>query len=88
MLLDSPQVLAWLFLAHPVGMGASQLMAGGYGMVGNLAVAMLGGLVGGLTAASLRLEGQAWLVASILATAVGAVAATGLARALADRARA
>ena len=88
MLLDSPQVLAWLFLALPVGMGAPLLMAGRYGMAGNLGVVILGGLVGGLAAASLRLEGQAWLVASILATAVGAVVPTGLARAPPGRSRA
>lgn len=88
MFFDSPEVIAWLLLALPVGLFATQFINGRYSLAGKLGVAILGSVLGGLAAASLRLEGQAGMLASILASGVGAIAATGLARALPGRARA
>ena len=88
MRLDSPEVIQWLFLALPVALCASQFLGGRYGMGGNLGVAILGAIAGGLAAGLLRLQPEPALVVSILATVVGAMVATGLVRALPQRSRA
>lgn len=88
MFFDSPGVVAWLLLALPIGMFAAQLLGGRFGLAGNLGIALAGCILGGLAAAAYRLDGQAGLIASILATAAGAVMATGIVRALPGRSRA
>ena len=88
MFFDSPGVVAWLLLALPIGMFAAQLMRGRFELAGNLGVTLVGCLLGGLAVGLLRLDGQAGLIASILATVVGAVVATAVTRALPGRSRA
>ena len=88
MRLDSPEVIQWLLLALPIALCAAQFMPGRYGLTGNLGVAAVGGMAGGLAAGLLRLGPEPALVASILATVAGAVVATRAIRALPERSRA
>jgi uncharacterized membrane protein YeaQ/YmgE (transglycosylase-associated protein family) len=86
MVFEPSDVMAWALVALPVGLFVTQFMAGrGYGIAGDLGVAAAGALIGGVAVSWLGFEGQAGWLASMLATVVGAVLLTRLARSVPGR---
>ena len=84
MVLEPGDLLAWSLVALPVGVFGTQWMPGrGYGIAGDTAVAVVGALVGGFAVVFLGIQGQVGWLVSLLATVVGAVLFTRLARAVA-----
>ena len=87
MTLETPSILAWSLVGMLTGAIATQFLTSrSYGQGGDIAIGVLGALVGGLAVSLFGLQGQGGLVASTAAAFVGAVLLTGLARALARRA--
>jgi uncharacterized membrane protein YeaQ/YmgE (transglycosylase-associated protein family) len=82
---ESSDVMAWVLVALPVGLFATQFMARGYGIARDLGVGLAGALIGAVAVSWLGLQGQASWLASIVATVVGAVLITRLARAAPGR---
>jgi uncharacterized membrane protein YeaQ/YmgE (transglycosylase-associated protein family) len=82
MTVDFSGIIPWLVAALPIALCATGFMPGrGYGLVGDLGIGLVGALGGGYAAALLGIQGQvAWLT-GLLATIVGAVMLTRLARA-------
>ncbi len=84
--LEHGDMLTWLLVALPAGLFAAQFVPGrSHGTAGDIGVGLAGALVGGLGAAWLGLQGQGGRLASFLATVVGAVLLTRLARAVPGR---
>ena len=77
-------ILTWLVLGLIVGFIASRLMgAGGYGLLGDIVVGILGAVIGGwLSSWLLGIDVTGLNLTSIVVSIVGAVILIGLVRAL------
>ena len=83
MSVDFSGVIAWMLVALPFGLLAAHLMPGhGYGRLADLAIGLIGTILGGYTAALLSIQGQAGWIAGLFATIVGSMVVTRVARAL------
>jgi uncharacterized membrane protein YeaQ/YmgE (transglycosylase-associated protein family) len=85
MVLEISAFIAWVMVGLMAGSLTTQFMPGrGYGIAGDIAIGLVGALVGGL-AISLGLQGQGGLLGSILAAFVGVIMLARLARGLPGR---
>jgi uncharacterized membrane protein YeaQ/YmgE (transglycosylase-associated protein family) len=86
MVLEEGGVISWLLIALPVGLFATTLVRGcGYGRAADLALGILGALLGVVAVGWLGIQGQGGWLAGVLATVAGAVLLTMLARAATGR---
>lgn len=85
--LDPGGLLAWLIVGAIAGFLAGQVMkGGGYGLVGDIVMGILGAFVGGFLANLLGITGSMGLLGSILVAFIGACIFIALIRALPGRA--
>jgi uncharacterized membrane protein YeaQ/YmgE (transglycosylase-associated protein family) len=71
--LDPGGLLAWLIVGLVAGFLASMVMrGGGYGIVGDIIVGIVGAFIGGLLASLLGIGGSAGLLGSIIIAFIGA----------------
>ena len=81
--LDPGGVIAWLVVGAIAGWLAGQFMrGGGYGLVGDIIVGIIGAFLGGFVLTLLGIGGSAGFVGSIVVAFVGAVILIALLRAL------
>jgi uncharacterized membrane protein YeaQ/YmgE (transglycosylase-associated protein family) len=86
MTLDPGGLLAWLVVGLVAGFLAGQVMkGGGYGLVGDLVMGVVGAFVGGFLANFLGLTGSMGLIGSIVVAFVGACIFIAIVRALPGR---
>ena len=65
-------LLAWLVVGLIAGFLASMVMRGGYGIVGDIIIGIVGAFIGGLIASLLGFGGSAGFVGSIIIAFLGA----------------
>lgn len=71
--LSLPNVLWWLLVGLVAGFLASRVMrGGGYGLVGDIVVGLIGAFIGGWLAGFLGIGGSSSLIVSILIAFIGA----------------
>ena len=81
--LDPGGVIAWLVVGAIAGWLAGQFMrGGGYGLVGDIIVGIIGAFIGGFVLTLLGIGGSAGFVGSIVVAFIGAVVLIALLRAL------
>ena len=81
--LDPGGLIAWLVVGAIAGWLAGQFMrGGGYGLVGDIVVGIIGAFVGGFLLTVLGIGGSAGLVGSIVVAFIGAVVLIAVLRAL------
>ena len=86
--LEPGGVIAWLFVGLIAGFLASRVMgAGGYGLVGDIVVGLIGAFVGGFIG-GMVVTGEYGLVGSIVVAFVGACALIWIVRMVAPSRRA
>jgi uncharacterized membrane protein YeaQ/YmgE (transglycosylase-associated protein family) len=86
MTLDPGGLLAWLIVGLVAGWLAGQFMkGGGYGIVGDIVLGIIGAFVGGLLFSFLMPGSQVGLIGSIVVAFIGAVILIALVRALPGR---
>ena len=86
MVLEPGGILAWLIVGLIAGWLAGQVMkGGGYGIIGDIVLGIVGAFLGGLVAGLLGFTGQAGMLGSILVAFIGAVLLIALVRALPGR---
>jgi uncharacterized membrane protein YeaQ/YmgE (transglycosylase-associated protein family) len=86
MSLDPGGLLAWLIVGAIAGFLAGQLMkGGGYGLVGDIIMGIIGAFVGGFLANLLGLSGSMGLIGSTVVAFVGACVFIAIVRALPGR---
>ena len=86
MALEPGGILAWLIVGPVAGWLAGQFMkGGGYGVVGDIVVGIIGAFVGGLLFSLLLPGSSAGLLGSIVVAFIGAVILIALIRALPGR---
>ena len=86
MALEPGGILAWLIVGLVAGWLAGQFMkGGGYGVVGDIVVGIVGAFVGGLLFSLLLPGSSAGLLGSIIVAFIGAVVLIALVRALPGR---
>jgi len=80
-------IIAWILLGLVAGWLAGQFMrGGGYGIVGDIVLGIVGALVGGfLSGALLGLDVTGFNIVSILIAFVGAIIVIGIARAFSGK---
>jgi uncharacterized membrane protein YeaQ/YmgE (transglycosylase-associated protein family) len=80
-------IVAWMALGLVAGWLASMIMrGGGYGIVGDIVLGMIGALVGGFISSALfRVDVTGFNFTSILVATLGAILVIGIARAVAPR---
>ena len=79
-------LLAWLIVGLIAGWLAGQFMkGGGYGLVGDIVVGIIGAFVGGFLFSILLPGSQVGLIGSIVVAFIGAIALIALIRALPGR---
>ncbi len=80
-------ILAWILLGLVAGWLAGQVMrGGGYGIVGDIVLGIIGALVGGfLSSALLGVDVTGFNVTSLLIAFIGAVIVIGISRAFSGR---
>jgi uncharacterized membrane protein YeaQ/YmgE (transglycosylase-associated protein family) len=84
--LDPGGLIAWLVVGLVAGWLAGQFMkGGGYGVVGDIVLGIIGAFVGGFIFSILLPGSSAGLIASIVVAFIGAVILIALARALTGR---
>jgi uncharacterized membrane protein YeaQ/YmgE (transglycosylase-associated protein family) len=84
--LDPGGLVAWLVVGAVAGWLAGQFMrGGGYGLVGDVVVGIVGALVGGVVLTLLGISGSAGLIGSIVVAFIGAVILIAVVRAVAPR---
>jgi uncharacterized membrane protein YeaQ/YmgE (transglycosylase-associated protein family) len=84
--LEPGGVLAWLVVGAIAGWLAGQVMkGGGYGLIGDIVVGIIGAIVGGFLLGALGISGPAGLVGSIVVAFIGAVVLIAVVRAIAPR---
>jgi uncharacterized membrane protein YeaQ/YmgE (transglycosylase-associated protein family) len=84
--LDPGGLIAWLIVGLIAGWLASQFMkGGGYGVVGDIVLGIVGAFVGGFIFTLLLPGSSAGLIGSIIVAFIGAVILIALARALTGR---
>ena len=71
--LSLPTVLWWLLVGLAAGFLASRVMrGGGYGLIGDIVVGLIGAFIGGWVAGLLGIGGSSSLIVSIIIAFVGA----------------
>jgi uncharacterized membrane protein YeaQ/YmgE (transglycosylase-associated protein family) len=76
-------LIAWLIVGLIAGWLAGQFMrGGGYGLVGDIIVGVIGALIGGFLASLLGLSGSVGLIGSIVVAFIGAVILIAILRAV------
>jgi uncharacterized membrane protein YeaQ/YmgE (transglycosylase-associated protein family) len=86
MSVDPGGLLAWLIVGLVAGFLAGQVMkGGGYGIVGDIVMGIIGAFVGGFLASLLGLSGSAGLLGSIVVAFIGACVLIAIVRALPGR---
>ena|SRR5438105_155269 len=81
--LDPGGLLAWLIVGLIAGFLASMVMrGGGYGIVGDIIVGIVGAFLGGLVASLLGFGGSTGFVGSIIVAFIGAVILIAILRAV------
>ncbi len=86
MSLDPGGLLAWLIVGAIAGFLAGQVMkGGGYGLIGDVIMGIVGAFVGGFMANLLGITGSMGLIGSIVVAFIGAVIFIALVRALPGR---
>jgi uncharacterized membrane protein YeaQ/YmgE (transglycosylase-associated protein family) len=84
--LDPGGLLAWLLVGAVAGFLAGQLMkGGGYGLVGDIIMGIIGAFVGGFLANALGIGGSMGLIGSIVVAFIGACIFIAIVRALPGR---
>jgi uncharacterized membrane protein YeaQ/YmgE (transglycosylase-associated protein family) len=80
-------ILAWMALGLVAGWLASMIMrGGGYGIVGDMVLGIIGALVGGFVSSALfKVDVTGFNPMSILIATLGAIVVIGIARAVAPR---
>lgn len=86
MTLDPGGILAWLVVGLVAGFLAGRVMkGGGYGLVGDLIMGVVGAFVGGFLANLLGLSGSMGIIGSIIVAFIGACVFIAIVRALPGR---
>ena len=86
MALEPGGLLAWLIVGAVAGWLAGQFMkGGGYGIVGDIIMGILGAFVGGFLASALGLGGSMGIIVTTVVAFVGAVILIAVIRALPGR---
>ena len=86
MTLDPGGLIAWLVVGIVAGWLAGQFMkGGGYGLVGDLVMGVIGAFVGGFVANLLGLGGSMGIIGSIVVAFIGACIFIAIVRALPGR---
>ena len=86
MTLDPGGLLAWLVVGLVAGFLAGRVMkGGGYGLVGDLVMGVVGAFVGGFLANLLGLSGSMGIIGSIIVAFIGACVFIAIVRALPGR---
>ena len=84
--LDPGGLLAWLVVGLIAGFLASTIMrGGGYGIVGDIIVGIIGAFLGGVIATALGFGGSTGFIGSIIIALIGAVILIAILRALTGR---
>ena len=79
-------LLAWLIVGAIAGFLAGQVMkGGGYGLVGDIVMGIVGAFVGGFLASFLGFDGSTGLIGSIVVAFIGACVFIAIVRALPGR---
>jgi uncharacterized membrane protein YeaQ/YmgE (transglycosylase-associated protein family) len=72
--MDGRGIIAWLIIGAIAGWLAGKLVkGGGYGLIGDIVVGIIGAFVGGWLAGTLGISVGGGLIASIITATVGAV---------------
>jgi len=71
--LEPGGIVAWIIVGLVAGWLASKLTGGGYGLLGNLVLGLVGAFIGGLVFTALGVGGSAGLIGSIAIATVGAI---------------
>ena len=86
MTLDPGGLLAWLVVGIVAGFLAGRVMkGGGYGLIGDLVMGVIGAFVGGFLANALGLAGSMGIIGSIIVAFIGACIFIAIVRALPGR---
>lgn len=86
MVLDPGGIIAWLLVGLIAGWLAGQFMkGGGYGLIGDIVVGMVGAFLGGLLFGILAPGSSAGFIGSIVVAFIGACLLIALVRALPGR---
>ena len=86
MSLEPGGILAWLIVGLVAGFLAGQVMkGGGYGLIGDIVMGIIGAFVGGLVFSFLLPGSEVGLIGSIVVAFIGAVIFIALVRALPGR---
>ena len=86
MTLDPGGLLAWLVVGLVAGFLAGRVMkGGGYGLIGDIVMGIIGAFVGGFLAGVLGLTGSMGIVGSIVVAFIGACIFIAIVRALPGR---
>ena len=84
--LDRGGLIAWLVVGAIAGWLAGQFMrGGGYGLLGDIVVGIIGAFVGGFLLTILGIGGSAGLIGSIVVAFIGAVVFIAILRAISPR---
>ena len=84
--LDPGGLLAWLIVGAVAGFLAGQVMkGGGYGLIGDIIMGIIGAFVGGFLASALGLTASMGLIGSIVVAFIGACVFIAIVRALPGR---
>jgi uncharacterized membrane protein YeaQ/YmgE (transglycosylase-associated protein family) len=84
--LDPGGLIAWLIVGAIAGWLAGQFMrGGGYGLLGDIVVGIIGAFLGGFLLSVLGIGGSAGFVGSIVVAFIGAVVLIAILRAIAPR---
>jgi uncharacterized membrane protein YeaQ/YmgE (transglycosylase-associated protein family) len=71
--LSLPNILWWLLVGLVAGFFASRVMrGGGYGLIGDIVVGLIGAFIGGWLADALGLGGSSSLIVTIIIAFIGA----------------
>jgi uncharacterized membrane protein YeaQ/YmgE (transglycosylase-associated protein family) len=86
MALEPGGLLAWLIVGAIAGWLAGQFMkGGGYGLIGDIIVGIIGAFIGGFLLSVLGIGGSAGLLGSIVVAFIGAIVLIAIVRALPGR---
>ena len=86
MSLEPGGLLAWLIVGLVAGWLAGIVMkGGGYGIVGDIIVGVIGAFIGGLLASFLGISGSAGFIGSIVIAFIGAVVLIAILRTIGGR---
>ena len=84
--LDPGGVIAWLVVGAIAGWLAGMFMrGGGYGLLGDIIIGIIGAFIGGFVLSLLGIGGSAGLIGSIVVAFIGAIVLLALLNALSPR---